>query len=215
MRQFDPKTTTSEGHWTRMAPSMFFETASHYYASAHKRSLPQGQKLLTLPTPLNKEMVINPNFRSLKRRGEQVVNALRLWHEFGAKNRIPKFEVGLSQHPRMLKCDSSSPFRTVYTQDLDIIVQDLRAGKLSTSSAADRIELLQTRINEKVIARRPIPNHLPSHKNVYVGIVALAILGSPPSGVTVSDALVMDLAAPVESSDFIMISKSRVGSLFC
>lgn len=215
MRQFDPKTVTSEGHWTRMAPSVFFETASHYYTSAHKRALPQGQKLLSLPVSLDREMIVNPNFRSLKRRGEHVVNALKLWHEFGAKNQIPRFEVDPSQHLKGRKSDSSSPFRTVYAQDLDMIVRDLRAGKLSTSSAADRIELLQTRVNDKLIGRRPIPNHLPSHKIVYMGAVALAIMGSPPSGVTVSDALIMDLAAPVESSDFIMISKSRVSDYDC
>ena len=210
MRQFDPKTTTSEGHWTRMAPSVFFENASHYFVSAHRRALPQGQKLLSLPTPLNKEVIINPNFRSLKRRGEHVINALRIWHEFGAKNRIPRFEVEASQHETIDKREKNSPFQTVYSNDLDTIVRDLRAGTLSAASAADKIELLQRRIDEKLIGRRPIPNHLPSHRNVYVGIVALAILGSPPSGVTVSDAMVMDVAAPVDSSDFILISKSRV-----
>lgn len=213
MRQFDPKTISSEGHWTRMAPSVFFETASHYYTSAHKRALPQGQKLLSLPVPLSKEMIVNPNFRSLKRRGEHIINALKLWYEFGAKNQIPRSEVESSRRQTTRKNNSSSAFRTVYAQDLDTIVQDLRSGKLSTASAADRIELLQARVNEKLIGRRPIPNHLPSHKNVYLGVVALAILGSPPSGATVSDALVMDLAAPVESSDFILISKSRVSAM--
>ena len=210
MRQFDSKTTTSEGHWTRMAPSVFFETVSHYFVCAHRRGLPQGQKLLSLPTPLDKEMIVNPNFRSLKRRGECVINALRLWHEFGAKNKIPRFEEESLQHATMHKRQNNSPFQTVYAQDLNTIVRDLRAGTLSAASAADKIELLQCRTDEKLIGRRPIPNHLPSHKNVYIGIVALAILGSPPSGVTVSDAMAMDVAAPVDSSDFILISKSRV-----
>jgi hypothetical protein len=214
MRQLDPKTFTSEGHWTRMPPSVFFDTCSHYYTSAHKRALPQGQKLLSLPTSLNKELIVNPNFRNLKRRGEHVVNALRLWHEFGAKNQIPRFEVEATKHLTMHKRDNNSPFRTVYAQDLDTIVHDLRTGRLSAASAADRIELLQCRVDEKLIGRRPIPNHLPSHKNVYLGIVALAVLGAAPSGVTASDALIMDLAAPVDSSDYILISRSRVSSFW-
>lgn len=210
MRQFDPKTTTSDGHWTKMAPSIFFEASSHYFVSAHKRALPQGQKLLSLPTSLDKEMIVNPNFRSLKRRGEHIVIALKLWHEFGAKNPISMCEEEVKPPMTIKRRISSSPFRTVYAQDLDMIVEDLRSGTLTTSSAADRIELIQSRTDEKLIGRRPIPNHLPSHNKVYLGIIALAVLGSPPSGVTVSDALVMDLAAPIDSTDYILISKNRV-----
>ena len=228
---------SNEGQWTRMAPSVYFETAAHYFVSAHKRALPQGQKLLSLPTSLDKEMTINPNFRSLKRRGEHVINALKLWHEFGAQNQIPRFDLEVTEHT-IQKRKRSSPFQTVFSQDLDAVVLELRAGVLSGEDAADRIEQLQARVDEKLIGRRPIPNHLPSHKNIYLGVVALAILGSPPSGVTVSDgeietpftpvfimsfwtsltnvhshylsALIMDLASPVDCSDYIKISKSRV-----
>jgi len=194
-----------------MAPSVYFETAAHYFVSAHKRALPQGQKLLSLPTSLDKEMTINPNFRSLKRRGEHVINALKLWHEFGAQNQIPRFDLEVTEHT-IQKRKSSSPFQTVFSHDLDAVVLELRAGVLSGEDAADRIEQLQARVDEKLIGRRPIPNHLPSHKNIYLGVVALAILGSPPSGVTVSDALIMDLASPVDCSDYIKISKSRLTS---
>ena len=169
-----------------MAPSVYFETAAHYFVAAHKRALPQGQKLLSIPTSLDKEMIVNPNFRSLKRRGEHVINALKLWHEFGVQNQLPRFGVEAPEH-RIQKRESSSPFQTVFAQDLDAVVLELREGVLSGEAAADRIEQLQARVDEKLIGRRPIPNHLPSHRNVYLGVVALAILGSPPSGVTVSD----------------------------
>ena len=107
-----------------------------------------------------------------------------------------------------------SPYTTIYTEDLETIVEDLRSGSITQSQAADRIELLPTRLDEKVIGRRPIPNHLPSHQKVYMGVVALAVLGSAPTAVTVSDATVMNTAAPADSVDLILISKSRVSTSF-
>merc|ERR1712194_802460 len=74
-----------------MPPSTFFTTASHYFVSAHRRSLPPGQKLLTVPTPLEKELIVNTHFRSLRRRGAHVINALKLWYEYGAKSMLPNF----------------------------------------------------------------------------------------------------------------------------
>ena len=137
------------------------------------------------------------------------MNALRLWHDFGAKDRIPRAE-----DPKSIATTNNniipSPFRTLYSEDFDTIVKDLRSGAMTGSSAADRIELLQSRVNKKLIGRRPIPNTLPSNKGVYLGIVALSALGSAPTAVTVSDSLIMDLAAPVDSIDLILISKSRV-----
>eukprot|EP00804_Cyclotella_cryptica_P016397 CCRYP_004655-RA/>CCRYP_004655-RA protein AED:0.00 eAED:0.00 QI:164/1/1/1/1/1/2/488/859 len=214
MRQFDPKTIPIDGHWTRMAPSVFFATASHFFVSAHKRALPQGQKLLSLPTPLDKEIIVNPNFRSLKRRGEHLVNALRLWHEFGAKNKIPIVEVPPNNLTTVKNYGIPSPFKTLYAEDLDTLVEDLRSGSMTAATAADRLELLQRRVDEKLIGRRPIPNHLPSHKNVYLGILALVVLGSPPSAVTISDALIMDMVAPVDSNDLLLISKKRVSTFW-
>lgn len=215
MRQFDQKTVPSDQHWMKLNPSVFFATASHYFVSAHKRALPNGQKLLSLPTPLDKEQIVNPNFRSLKRRGEHVVYALRLWYEFGASSIIPTSDNMATDMAyngtRMTIC---SPYTTIYTEDLETIVEDLRSGSITQSQAADRIELLPTRLDEKVIGRRPIPNHLPSHQKVYMGVVALAVLGSAPTAVTVSDATVMNTAAPADSVDLILISKSRVSTSF-
>ena len=48
---------------------------------------------------------------------------------------------------------------------------------------------------------------------MYLAVVALALLGSPPSGMTVRDGLVMNLPVPVDSSDKIIISKQRIISI--
>ena len=45
-------------------------------------------------------------------------------------------------------------------------------------------------------------------------MVALATLGSGPSAVTVSDALIMGMEGPVDCTDRILISKARVSMLF-
>mmetsp|Transcript_22730 Transcript_22730/g.41699 ORF Transcript_22730/g.41699 Transcript_22730/m.41699 type:complete len:278 (+) Transcript_22730:123-956(+) len=108
---------------------------------------------------------------------------------------------------------SQSVFTTVFSADLDKVVQDLRSGNIDAISAADQIESLQSRLDEKLIGRRPIPSTLSSHKNVYLGVVALAVLGSAPSAMTVSDANIMNMAPPVESTDRILVSKRRLISV--
>ena len=208
MRQFDQKTITQDGHWVRMAPSIFFETASHYFTSAHRRALPQGQKLLTIPTPLDKEMIVNPNFRTLKRRGEHLVNALLLWYEFGAKNRVSAAKKLMFSPTKERRKDSI--FTTLYTDDLNTILLGLRSGKIDPVTAANQIEALESRLDQNLIARRPIPSTLPSHKNVYLGILAITVLGSAPAAMTLSDANIMNMAAPIDSTDEIPISKSRL-----
>ena len=223
MRQFDLKTINAEIHWSRLSPSTFFEVASHYLVSAHRRALPPDQRILTIPTPLEREIIVNPNYRMLKRRGERLVDALRLWYEFGAKELIPECndvdagETDATNGTLSEKQPQSYPtvFTTVYTADLQSVANDLRSGKLNASSAADQLESLHSKLDEKLIGRRPIPSTLPSHKSVYLGVVAMAMLGSAPSAMTVSDAIIMNLASPVDSSDNILISKSRVRESVC
>ena len=211
MRQFDQKTISGDIHWSKSTPSTFFEVASHYLVSAHRRELMPEQRILTVPTPLLQEMIVNPNFRMLKRRGEYVVDALKLWYEFGAKHSLcPRADdTCLEQSSRKYP----SVFTTVYSDHLVNVVKDLRSGKLDALSAANKIESLTGALDEKLIGRRPIPGTLPSHKNVYLGVVALAILGSAPSAVTVSDGNIMNLAIPVDSTDRLLISKNRVRAL--
>ncbi|KAL9182664.1 LOW QUALITY PROTEIN: hypothetical protein ACHAXT_013316 [Thalassiosira profunda] len=163
----------------------------HEYTTdlAHRRSLPPNQKLLTIPTPLEREVIVNTNFRMLKRRGECVVNALRLWYEFGAKEIIPDADESEDDDESDVfeginPTEKRSVFTTVYSADLASIVEDLRSGKID-----------------------------PAHKNVYLGVVALAVLGAAPSAVTSSDANIMDMAPPVDSTDRILISKKRLISI--
>jgi len=218
MRQFDQKTISSEIHWNRTSPSTFFTIASQYLISAHKRGLPPEQKLLTVPTPLEREIIVNPNYRMLKRRGELVISAIRLWYEFGCKNLIPpdvdnddNVVNGTNDNIESMKKEQTqSVFTTVYSSDLQSIINDLRQGNVTPNSAADKIESLPNRLDEKLIGRRAIPSTLPSHKNVYLSVVALTMLGSSPSAVTISDANVMNMTKPVEYTDRILISKGRV-----
>ncbi|KAL3811308.1 hypothetical protein ACHAXA_005394 [Cyclostephanos tholiformis] len=212
MRQFDLKKIDAEVHWSKLSPSTFFEVASHYLVSLHRRGLPPNQRILTIPTPLEREIVVNPNFRMLRRRGERLADALRLWYEFGANGLIPDRDDTATNETNAINSTVSYPtvFTTVYTADLQNVVNKLRNGKLNASSAADQLESMHTKLDELLIGRRPIPSTLPSHKNVYLGILAMAMLGSAPSAMTVSDAVIMNLTPPADSSDSILISKSRL-----
>jgi glyoxylase-like metal-dependent hydrolase (beta-lactamase superfamily II) len=218
MRQFDIKKIDSEIHWSKLSPSTFFEVASHYLVSAHRRGLPPDQRILTIPTALEREIVLNPNFRMLRRRGERLADALRLWYEFGSKRLIPDRNGAVANDANAMKStvpeeqqrSYSTVFTTVYTYDLQNVANQLRSGELNASSAADQLESMHTKLDEMMIGRRPIPSTLPSHKNVYLGIVAMAMLGSAPSAMTVSDAIIMNLAPPADSADKILIYKSRV-----
>jgi hypothetical protein len=219
--------------------------------SAHRRALPIDQRLLTIPTPLERELIVNPNYRMLKRRGECLIDALKLWYEFGAKGKniidytitatattnnnnntddilvddeiVENNDVSILSSTEKKKRQQqqqqsshnypilpSSVFTTVYTTDLQTIVLDLRNGKIDAATAANELELLHTKLDDKLIGRRSIPGTLPSSKNVYLGIVAITMLGSAPSAMTVSDATIMNLVQPMDSTDRVLISKSRV-----
>jgi len=246
LRQFNTKAIDSEIHWNRLSPSTFFTIASHYLVSAHRRALPIDQRLLTIPTPLERELIVNPNYRMLRRRGECLIDALKLWYEFGAMESIPdnattattatnntdgilvddeiveNDDVSLLSTEKKKRQQQSSyhypsplplsVFTTVYTTDLQTIVLDLRNGKIDAATAANELELLHTKLDDKLIGRRPIPGTLPSSKNVYLGVVAITMLGSAPSAMTVSDATIMNLASPIDSTDRVLISKSRVSN---
>lgn len=80
-RQFDTKADYGK-FWHRLAPSVFFETASQYFVAHHKRNLPRGTKLITTPSPLERELLINPHFRSLIHRAEMFLHALQSWKQF-------------------------------------------------------------------------------------------------------------------------------------
>ena len=80
--------------WKNFPPHMFFETVSELYVALHRRSLPQatGKVLAAAPTNLRKELAINPHLRSLTRRAELVIQAIRLWDAYFCKPKGPKAE---------------------------------------------------------------------------------------------------------------------------
>jgi hypothetical protein len=102
---------------------------------------------------------------------------------------------------------NKSIFSTVYSADLQSVVDGLKDGKLNAKKAAKKLSRLPDRLEESTITRRPIPDRLPSEKNMYLGLLALAVLGSAPSGITYGDSEKMNLAAPVDNSDHLLISK--------
>ena len=66
-----------------------------------------------------------------------------------------------------------------------------------------------------MVQRRPVPNTFPSEKKMYLGLLAMAVLGSRPSALTHTDSQKMNTASPVKNTDYLLISKSRlISSLF-
>ena len=254
LRQLDPS-NEHHGHWTKLPPAIFFETASQYLISSHRRTLPKNGRLLTVPSSLDRELRTNPHFRALKKRGDHLITAVRVWYRYmsrtrredaqnaalnlvksssssvgnaksskGSNTEARKHElVRASSNSKTPSTESSwtmdandvnrSVFSTVYSSDLDAVISDLQSGKVSGASAARRLLDMRTKLEEPVVTRRPIPGTLPSEKNMYLAVVALALLGSPPSGMTVRDGLAMNLPVPVDSSDEIIISKQRIISM--
>ena len=80
--------------WKNFPPDVFFQTVSELYVAIHRRSLPQatGKVLAAAPTTLRRELAINPHLRSLTRRAELVVQAIRLWDAYFCKPKGPKDE---------------------------------------------------------------------------------------------------------------------------
>lgn len=225
--------------WKNASPAIFFETMSQYYVTVHRRSLPQTSgKLLCAPSSIRTEVMINPNLRSLKVRGESVINALKLWNRNWAVNKAPEDTIGAfgvndsrrgtSEMRKTIEKTQSSAtqwnldcntlnkqvFTTVYSAELDSIIDDLRSGKIDSSVAATRLCDLKTNLHTNIVLRRPIPGTLPSDKNIYKGLVGFALLGSSPSGLTLGDSEKMKLHPPITtSSDCILVSKRRLVSV--
>jgi hydroxyacylglutathione hydrolase len=226
-RQFQPSAGETS-HWNKMAPSVFFETASHLFVSQHRRTLPKDGKLLTIPTPLSREIMINPVLRKMKRRGEDVIKAVQQWNRLfeqpdvvvthdpnGGTLQVPtgeKTQATEESWTLEAKDFSKSVFTTVYTADLEALIDGLNTGTLSRDVAVQELKNLKTRLDEPLIGRRPIPNTLPSERIIYQAILGFCLLGSPPSALTISDSRLMNLRAPVNPSkaDKILISKTRV-----
>jgi glyoxylase-like metal-dependent hydrolase (beta-lactamase superfamily II) len=236
----------------RQTPSVYFETASQLYVSFHRRRVVQG-KLLCIPSPMSREIAINPHMRTLTKRGEHVIRAVRLWHQHFAKSQARAevveesearrrwFGSGASvssngsrnstatrpeikddktpanaKHWNISAQDVNRPvFATVYADDLQALMEDLTAGRIKGKKAAKRLERMQAKLQEPVVGRRPIPDTLPTEKNMYLAILGFVMLGSPPCAMTLSDSRIMKLPAPTRGNDDdpILISKRRLLSV--
>ena len=230
-------TAASEAcRWKNFVPRDFFDTVSHLYVALHRRSLPHiSGKLLMVPSTLQRELHISPQFRSLRRSGELVIRAIRFWYENFCST---KDEVGETVEelpfdellPRSRikrppeKGESTARrwnvhpdevcqevFTTVYTSDLESVIEDLMAERITKHEAGDRLRDMTQRLEEPVINRRAIPGFLPSDKSIYRGIAGFVLLGSRPSAMTLTDSRTMKMPPPMDSnSDRILVSKDRL-----
>ncbi len=230
--------------WNRHNPSTFFELASQLFISGHRRHLPKSTRILTVPSTLQRELTINPYYRSIRKRGEHILSAINIWYKFGNRKgdiktvnqsettylTMPRSKSGESifEARQTLKSvstetswntnyeDINKPvFTTVYAEDLNRIIDQLNTGRLDNVAAAYHLSKLSEKLEQPLVQRRPVPNTFSSEKKMYLGLLAMAILGSPPSCMTSSDSKKMNMPAPVKSSDFLMISKKRlISSLF-
>ena len=225
-RQFFPSAGETS-HWNKMPPSVFFEIASHFFVSQHRRTLPKDGKLLTIPSPLSRELIINPNLRKMKQRGEDIIKAVQLWHRIFERRDL--VTLGPNEATKQRPLDGKTPatdaiwnlgvkdfsrsvFTTVFTSDLEALIDGLATGKFDRDATVKELKNLKTKLDEPLIGRRPIPGTLPSERIRYQAILGFCLLGSPPSAMTISDSRLMNLRPPVNPSkaNIILISRTRI-----
>jgi glyoxylase-like metal-dependent hydrolase (beta-lactamase superfamily II) len=232
-RQFSA--TNDACKWKNFAPKEFFDTVSHLYIAQHRRSLPHNSgRILMIPSTLKREISISPHFRSMKRNGEMVVRSIHFWYTNFCEEPLnsqpqPSQENGNSKKkkkklllppktastPRQWNIEatdvSRDVFATVYSLDLETVIEGLADGNLSKMEAAKQLRELTNKLKTPVINKRAIPGYLPSDKNIYKGVSSIALLGSRPSGMSISDSRAMRLSRPIDSnSDKILVSKKRL-----
>jgi len=231
--------------WNRHTPSVFFEIASQFFIAGHRRHLPKSTRVLTVPTSMQRELKINPYYRSLKKRGEHILTAIHVWYKHGKRCKrikvantsemayltMPKsqsVDESVAQNTFSLKSPSSettwnmnhedlnrSVFTTIYSSDLKTVIDQLKNGKIQPEQAAYKLSKLEEKLEEQTVMRRPVPNTFPSEKKMYLGLIAISVLGSKPAAMTYDDSTKMNLAAPVDNTDYLLISKSRlIAALF-
>ena len=240
-RQLAASNGAENCRWKNFAPNTFFETASQYYISLHRKTLPHstGKLLTAIGSPISLEMNINPHLRSMRKRGELIVQAVHFWHKHFCRtpvpDRIPPSYFAYFENPRSnsrkamvySKSESSESqwtldvadlaapvFSTVYASDLDSVIHDLQMGLLTPQEGAQRLRHMKEYVKESVVTRRPVPGTLPSDRAVYRGLLAIALLGSSPTALTFSDSERMKLPKPVhKSSDNIEVSRRHLISV--
>jgi hypothetical protein len=170
----------------------------------------------------------------MKRNGELVVRAIEFWHHHFCKEKVTAAAKGTDKkndkkrrqkgetippktasHPKKWNVDandvSRDVFTTVFTADLESIIEDLSSGKSSKKEAAQQLRGMTDKLKQPVVNKRAIPGYLPSDKNIYRGVSSIALLGSRPSAMTLSDSRKMNIPPPIDSSsDRIRVSMNRL-----
>ncbi|VEU37634.1 unnamed protein product [Pseudo-nitzschia multistriata] len=167
IRQFQSM-VSEHNKWKNFSPKDYFETVSHLYVALHRRSLPHNSgRLLLIPSTIQRELHINPHMRSLRRSADLVVRALSFWNTHFSKagagdDRSSPSAYRSSRSSRRLSIREQQPlprktpsrfkqwnldaenvnsnaFTTVYTADLDSVIEDLACGKIKKNKAFERI----------------------------------------------------------------------------
>lgn len=229
--------------WKNFSPHVFFQTVSQFYVALHRRSLPtsSGKLITAMGSPISLELSINPFFRNMRKRGENIIQAIQFWHQEFARQKV-QGNIGSAYYCHFANENASTSsrnklpsqksfsnetqwnldaaglgqpiFTTVYSSDLDLIIRDLSQGAISSQEGAKRLSAIKDRLKESTVSRRPLPGSLPSDRAVYRGLLALALLGSAPSALTLYDSRQMKLPPPVnQSSDRIQISRDYLISV--
>jgi hypothetical protein len=241
IRQLMPQNVLEACKWKNFSPNYFFETVSHLLVANHRRTLPHSSgRLVSAMTTLRRELLVNPQFRMLAKRGDVVLRSLQHWHRHFAQVKVPSstsFVVDSQQRndasiqQRLVHQESEQSgnanskqwdlyatdldrpvFTTVYAADLNSIIEQLSSGRMDPLTAARNLADMKTVMDLPAVGRRPIPDTLPSDRSVARSLVALCLLGSAPSALTLSDSLALKLPPPVvgKTSDKVLISKSRL-----
>jgi len=128
------------------------------------------------------------------------------------KRTLPKKTPSSSKQWNMdAKNVNDSVFTTVYTANLEEVIEDLSSGRIKKNQALEQIQSMKQKMEAPVVNKRAIPGFLPSDKNIYRGICGLAILGSKPCAMTVLDSRKMKIPPPMDyNSDKIRVSMNRL-----
>ena len=89
-----------------------------------------------------------------------------------------------------------SVFTTVYSADLNRIIHGLQAQSITHTESTTLLSKLPDVLNESVVTRKPIPHTWPGEASMKSGLLALSILGSPHTAITISHAHRMNLPLP-------------------
>jgi hypothetical protein len=81
-----------QARWKTLPPGDFFDTAAAWYVADHRK---ETARLLAVPSTIERELHVNPHFRSMRQRGTLILHALRLWHgKFAEKRTTVAAEAG-------------------------------------------------------------------------------------------------------------------------